>query len=118
MPLFRDLGFRDVKFTHGPDEYGKDIVFSEIDQFGVRGNYAALVKVTNILGQAEQSINEIFRQIEDALLVPVTDILEKLERPINAIYVITSKQFTRNAKEKILRKMEAQNIYFNVYFFD
>ena len=35
-PLFKKMGFIDVKYTHGPHEFGKDLVFYESDKFNRR----------------------------------------------------------------------------------
>jgi hypothetical protein len=53
MPLFKEMGFRDVYLNHGSTEDGKDIVMWRADVVRGRVNVAVVVKATPINGRAE-----------------------------------------------------------------
>lgn len=44
VPLFKKLGFNQVVEYHGREEFGKDIVFKQLDKISGPINAAALVK--------------------------------------------------------------------------
>jgi len=45
IPLLKYLGFTEVTYTHGIQEFGKDILFSEYDRFGNKIYHAAQVSL-------------------------------------------------------------------------
>jgi hypothetical protein len=65
-PLLNRLGFLRVTSLHGAQEFGKDFVFSEVNQFGLYRHYAAQAKHegtihqgTKVRDQATQLIQKI-----------------------------------------------------------
>ena len=34
IPLYKEMGFENVEYTHCVLEYGKDVIYSEIDKYG------------------------------------------------------------------------------------
>ncbi|MEM2995796.1 MAG: restriction endonuclease [Candidatus Bathyarchaeia archaeon] len=112
LPLFRNMGFVDVKYNHGKREFGKDITFSEIDRFGVRRNYGVQVKAGDLSGEAGAEIDKIIAQIEDAFSMPYVDITSREKRYISDIIIAISGRFTENAKDKIIEKTNWRNLYF------
>lgn len=112
LPLFRNMGFIDVKYNHGKREFGKDITFSEMDRFGVRRNYGVQVKAGNLSGEAGSEIDKIIAQIGDAFSIPYVNTTSRERRYISDLIIAISGRFTDNAKEKIIEKMNRGNIYF------
>jgi len=118
LPLLRRLGFVDVVYAHGHEEYGRDLTFSKANEFGLVKHYAAQVKAQVISGEAGAMIDKIVGQIDDAFQMPYTDLPTKEERYISAIYIVTSRHFTKNAAAKIVEKLQRPAIRNNVSFLD
>ena len=112
LPLFRNMGFIDVKYNHGQREFGKDVTFSEIDKFGVRRNYGVQVKAGDLSGEAGSKIDKIIGQIGDAFSMPYIDTTSREKRYISDLIIAVSGRFTENAKDKIIEKVNRGNIYF------
>lgn len=112
LPLFRNMGFVDVRYNHGKREFGKDVTFSEIDRFGVRRNYGVQVKAGNLSGEAGSDIDKIIAQIEDAFSMPYIDTTSREKRHISYLIIAISGRFTDNAKDKIIEKINRRNLYF------
>lgn len=112
LPLFRSMGFIDVKYNHGKREFGKDVTFSEIDKFGVRQNYGAQVKAGDLSGEAGSEIDKIIAQIDDAFKIPYIDTTSREKRFISDLIIAISGRFTNNAEDKIIEKVHQRNIYF------
>jgi len=112
LPLFRNMGFFDVKYNHGKREFGKDVTFSEIDKFGVRRNYGVQVKAGNLSGEAGSEIDKIIAQIGDAFSMSYIDTTSREKRYISDLIIAISGRFTGNAKDKIIEKVNQGNIYF------
>lgn len=112
LPLFRNMGFIDVKYNHGKREFGKDVTFSEIDKFGVRRNYGVQAKAGNLSGEAGSEIDKIIGQINDAFSMPFVNTTSREKRYISDLIIAISGRFTDNAKDKIIEKINRGNIYF------
>jgi len=112
LPLFRNMGFFDVKYNHGKREFGKDVTFSEIDKFDVRRNYGVQVKAGNLSGEAGSEIDKIITQIGDAFSMSYIDTTSREKRYISDLIIAISGRFTGNAKDKIIEKVNQGNIYF------
>jgi hypothetical protein len=112
LPLFRNMGFVDVKYNYGTREFGKDVTFSEIDKFGVRRNYGVQVKAGNLSGEAGSEIDKIIAQIGDAFSMPYLNTTSREKRYIHDLIIAISGRFTENAKDKIVEKVNRGNIYF------
>ena len=112
LPLFRNMGFFDVKYNHGKREFGKDVTFSEIDKFGVRRNYGVQVKAGDLSGEAGSEIDKIIGQIGDAFSMSYIDTTSREKRYISDLIIAISGRFTDNAKDKIIEKVNRGNIYF------
>ena len=105
LPLLRKMKFLSIQHNHGAKEFGKDIVFSKIDEFGFIDYYGIQVKAGNISGKVNSSIDELIGQINDSFLIPYKQIGIENNLYINAFYIIISGRFSENAREKLLHKM-------------
>lgn len=112
LPIFRHMGFLDVKYNHGKREFGKDLTFSEIDKFGARRNYGVQVKAGDLSGEAGSEIDKIIGQTRDAFSMPYIDTTSREKRYISFFVIAISGRFTDNAKDKIMEKINQRNIYF------
>jgi hypothetical protein len=112
IPLLRRLGFQNVRATHGPDEYGKDILFTDADRFGMEKWFAVQAKYGDVSGAAGSDIDEILAQVNDAFAIRFTDIRDGTKRSISGLYVMISGKFARNAKEKMREKCRSKPVWF------
>lgn len=96
--LFVAMGYSNVEITHGPMEYGKDIVFNVYDkQLENEENYAVVVKNKDIDMWMCQDGGEVFRQVKCAFEVPyVTNSGDK--KYMNKVIVITNGVVSPQAK--------------------
>lgn len=112
LPLFRNMGFIDVRYNHGKREFGKDVTFSEIDKFSVRRNYGVQVKAGDVSGESGSDIDKIIAQTEDAFSMPYINTTSRERRYISDFIIAISGRFTENAKDKIIEKINRRNLYF------
>ena len=116
-PLLNRLGFYGVTEQHGPQEFGKDFVFSELHRLGGMRHYAAQVKHEEIIRQGS-SIDELLSQVRQAFAKPFTRADSPRECFVSAVYVFNSGQITANAKEFLLNALEREHYGDNVHFLD
>lgn len=112
LPLFRSMGFIDIKYNHGKREFGKDVTFSEMDKFGVRRNYGVQVKAGSLSGEAGSEMDKIIGQIGDAFSMPYIDTTSREKRYISDFIIVISGRFTDNAEDKIVEKTKRRKLYF------
>lgn len=118
IPLLKKLGFMEVRDNHGVREFGKDILFSKYDEFGLKRYYAAQIKAGNIRGKNSREINDLINHIRNAFSVPFTDIITKNTVYIDEFYVIVSGKFIGNAKDVILNDRSIKQYSNWTHFFD
>lgn len=113
IPALQRRGMINVRYTHGIEEYGRDIVYQFYDNFGQLRYGAVQVKAGNISGNANGKLKEILEQIEDCFEMPYKDLLKKQEVNIEQVVIICSGSYTNNAQEKIINKVvDGRNIIF------
>ena len=104
IPLFRAMGFRDVRHYHGgAGEQGKDIVMWWPTALGDREYHAVVVKAAPITGQAkgDGSAGEVFMQVSQALGSQFVDTTDLTERTATKWLVVTSHPIRKEAAESI-----------------
>jgi hypothetical protein len=114
IPLFRAMGFHDVKHYHGgPNELGKDIVMWREEELRERVNYGVVVKAEKITGQAsgaKNSANEVLFQIQQALNEPYPDLSTGEEQWIQRCLVVSSKEISKEAINAIKGTLRKNNL--------
>lgn len=105
IPLLNKLGFEGVHYNHGANEFGRDIIFSRINEFNEKKYCAVQVKVGNLSGKVRGEIDEIIQQLDDAFSMPVHLLNEPNDVYISEMIVVTSGKLTENAKQKIKHKI-------------
>lgn len=88
MPLLKKLDFKSVIYTCGVDEFGRDIVFYDIDAFGNKKWKGAQVKAANIHAtlSREGNVQEIINQIQEAFDNPYFHPASREEIRVNEMY--------------------------------
>lgn len=102
IPLLKYLGFVEVTYTHGIEEFGKDVLFSEYDRFGNKIYHAAQVKVGDISGGNNGIISDLINHIGKAFNMDFPDLITKEEVGISHFFVISSGRFVGNAPKLLL----------------
>lgn len=109
-PLLKHMGFLHVKYTHGPQEFGKDFTFSEVTPFETYRYYGLQAKAGDLNGSATSKIHEIVNQANLAFSHPY-DSLDDLhnKRHISTFIIAISGQFRGNATQIILNTVQLHN---------
>lgn len=112
--LFLTKQYNDVEITHGKDEYGRDLIFSDFDsKLGEKNWYAVVVKNKNSEMNDFESQGEITRQIQLSFEYPYTrcngeDIF--INKVIVAVNGTISPQ-AKNVIQKVLPPHQRNNVY-------
>jgi hypothetical protein len=98
MPLFKALGYNNVRNNHGPAELGKDILMSKKHDFDRTENYAVVVKVGKISGNVEgkNTFTTIANQVRMALGSKIYNNSTTKEEKINICYIAVNTQLSQN----------------------
>ena len=118
LPLFRNLGFSNVKYNHGNKEYGKDITFARRSEFDEYEYYGVQVKYGDISGGTIGEINGLITQATDAFKMPFYDVYSRNKVRISKLIIAISGKFTQNAIEKIVDGITDFPIKNNIIFID
>jgi hypothetical protein len=112
LPLLRKMGYENPQYNHGPREFGKDIIFSDIDKLGIRRNFSVQVKAGDVSGEASGQLDKIIAQIDDALRMSYNDIYSQEKRLITDVLIVITGRFVGNARDKICEKLKNHNVHF------
>ncbi|WP_439695180.1 NACHT domain-containing protein [Mucilaginibacter sp. AW1-7] len=100
--LFDAMNYREVKITHGTQEFGKDLVFFEEDKFKEKIWYSCVVKK----GDATQSIyGDIQRQVSESLAKPY-DHHQFGKVKVTKVFVIVTGIFKDNTRALIAETIQ------------
>jgi len=118
LPLFRKLGFTNVKYNHGNAEYGKDITFAKRTEFDEYEFWGVQVKYGDVSGGATGDINELISQTKDAFSMPFYDVYTRQTVRISKLIIAISGRFTKNAVAKIVDGITDYPLKNNIVFVD
>lgn len=115
-PLLIRMGFVGISNMHGVNEFGKDYVFSELDQFGQLRHMIIQAKHEEKISQGTM-VDGLVTQIRQCFYVPYTLPNAPTEqRYVSAVYVFNSGEITDNA-EKQIRHFLPRELGSNTRFF-
>lgn len=118
VPLFRKLGFVNVKYNHGNKEFGKDITFARRTEFDEYEYYGVQVKYGDVSGGVHGDINELIVQARDAFSMPFYDVYSRNKERVAKVIIAISGKFTMNAVEKIIEGIQDYPLKNNLIFLD
>ena len=118
LPLFRNMGFSNVKYNHGNKEYGKDVTFARRTEFDEYEFYGVQVKFGDVSGGASGEINTLIAQAKDAFSMPFYDVYSRKQVRISKVVIAISGRFTSNAIEKIVEGITDYPMKNNLVFLD
>ena len=106
IPMLEDLGMLDVRYVHGADEHGRDVLYRYQHPLGFEILGAVQSKAGDVTGRVGQKVDEIIAQIQDALAFPVYDLNSKSERPVSEVIVAISGDFKGSAVQRIRHRLQ------------
>ena len=106
IPLYESpgMGCKNVRYTHRRLEFGKDVIYYKVDEYGNRIYTGIQVKKTKI---TTKDIDGIQRQVQEAFGEPFTDLSDGKKRELDRVVVLTSSQFAEEAKDSFWANMKA-----------
>ncbi len=96
VPLLRRLGFSIVVEYHGSQEFGKDLVFGEIDRFGLVSYHGLQAKYTDSIGQSDS--NGLVEDCREAFNNPFRHPNTGAEERISSFLVTNGGSISPNAR--------------------
>lgn len=92
IPLLEKLGYKDIRYTHGILEHGKDVVCIREDALEGDVYIGFTIKAHPLRGSvsSRQSIREVMYQAEQALSEPFLSPLDGREVFLRQVYILTS----------------------------
>lgn len=97
-PLLTRLGFLSIAELDGPQEFGKDFVFSEVTPFGFIRHYAVVAKHEKTVNQPGRLCEIILSQIKQAFSVKFRLPESSQECHVSSVLVMNSGGITPNAE--------------------
>lgn len=102
IPMLHHIGYRRIRYVHGIDEHGRDLLFFDQDRFGQETLQAAQVKLGNLKGSQKQKIQiEIAPQLQEGLRMPYRDPETGKTHQVSRMYLIISGEYLGTAKDQI-----------------
>lgn len=120
IPILRDLGYDNVKETHGTREFGKDIVFTIRDKFGLPEWNVMVVKNQDIHGDTSKPNNfalNVLSELKLCKAMPYKD-LNYGEKHFAKVYLVINGKFRDNAIDIISKNLKDYNLNGCLYFMD
>jgi len=108
MPLLQRLGFSIVVNYHGSREFGRDIVFGELDRFGHVIYFAMQAKYEPSISQAAS--HDLIRDAREAFNHPFRHPQTGVEHFILAFYVATAGTISDQASENFFNTLANERI--------
>lgn len=109
--ILEDLGYHDISMTHGVDEWGKDIVFSNRNRFRLLEWNAIVVKKgkinTDEAREMTKKFETIINQFKEAFEEPYRNDSGSKHR-ITRVFIATNEKITTRAKKRILNELKGQ----------
>lgn len=110
IPMLHHVGYRRIRYVHGQDEHGRDLVFFDVDRLGMESLHAAQVKLGNIRGSEKRRIqSEIIPQLLEGLRQPYRDPETGKTHYVSRMYLIVSGEILGTAKGQLHALLERES---------
>lgn len=96
QPFLRKLGFAVVVEYHGTDEFGKDLVFAEVDRFGHVRYHAMQARFESSISQ--RSIGTLIEACEQAFAHPFVHPHTGQPETLSSFYAVNAGSISANAR--------------------
>ena len=102
MPLLRKIGYQKIRYVHGVDECGRDVIFFDKDKLGFAVACACQVKIGDPKGTQKKKIQtEIVPQLLEGLRTEIRDPESGERFRVNRMYLFLSGRLVGTAKDQI-----------------
>ncbi|MCP4606530.1 MAG: NACHT domain-containing protein [Proteobacteria bacterium] len=110
IPLLERLEYRDIRYTHGILEYGKDIVCAQYKPLDGYTYVGFTIKSKRLSGSvsSSRSIRETYFQIKQALKVPFVSPIDGNEITLRHTYVLTPYDISQTTIRSIQEELREQ----------
>jgi hypothetical protein len=115
-PLLKRLGFSVILPYHGQREFGRDLIFGEIDRFSTFVYHGLQAKYEESIGQADS--HDLTRDCDEAFTHMFRHPVTGEEAYISSFTVATPGSIADNARENFLAKARSQQHGGNVRLLD
>jgi len=119
IPILKDLGYENIQDIHGPHEYGVDILFSNMNKFGLMEWNGIVAKIRNINfdkgTKISQNLKKIITQIYQAKFM---NHLEKNYGDVKLTRVFVATNGTINYHARNILSQKDPLIEGSVFFID
>ncbi|WP_082592169.1 MULTISPECIES: NACHT domain-containing protein [Stenotrophomonas] len=112
--LFKSLGYKDGRDTCGPEEFGKDAIFVDVDRLGVENFIAVQTKRgnVNLSGDPNNNLHSLVAQVRTALNHPHACTLTKKKALPQVVYVAASGRINQAARTFIAEQVSEPRLRF------
>ena len=117
-PLLTKLGFLSIAELDGPQEFGKDFVFSEITPFGFVRHYGVVVKHLKSIKQTSKPCSNVLSQIQQAFSVKFQLPDSASETHISSVLFMNSGNITPGAIKELRSALNFEKYGENTHIFD
>ena len=109
IPLFesKGMGYKSVRRTHKPSEFGKDMICYKDEEIGRRKFTCVQAKATKI---RTGDVDGILRQINEAFGEPFTDLDDGEKKKVHTVVVLTSSEFVVDAQNSLYAALRPSNL--------
>lgn len=104
-PLLRRMGYSMVVNYHGSQEFGKDLVFAEVNRFGHVVYHGLQAKFESSIPQSKAP--ELVRDAQEAFSVPFKHPQTHTEEQVHSFYVVNAGSISENARELFYKQLIA-----------
>jgi hypothetical protein len=109
IPTLHQVGFTCIRYVHGMDEHGRDVVFFDRDRLGQESFHAAQVKFGDLRGTQKAKIQrQIIPQLLEGLRAPYSDPETGRTHRVSRMYLIISGDMVGTARNQIYSLLESE----------
>lgn len=105
IPTLERLGMLDVRYVHGTDEHGRDVVYRYQHPLGFDVLGCVQCKAGDVTGRVGRMADEIIAQVQDAFAFPVYDLNAKSERQVSEVIIAISGEFKGPAVQRLRHRI-------------
>ena len=109
------MGCKNVRYTHRKLEFGKDIIYSKENEYGIQIYTGVQVKKTKI---TTSDIDTISRQITEAFGEPFTNLSDDKKKDLDRVVVLSSNEILEEAKDSLWASLRGARLDKLVNFID
>ncbi|MBI2471091.1 MAG: HEAT repeat domain-containing protein [Planctomycetes bacterium] len=117
IPLYesKGMGCKNVRYTHRKLEFGKDIIYSKENEYGIQIYTGVQVKRTKI---TTSDIDTILRQITEAFGEPFTNLSDGKKKDLDRVVVLSSNEILEEAKDSLWASLKGARLDKLINFID